>query len=247
VIFILLYLLKNILPKKAKLAKVVVGVEQKAEAKIHWWNKINRFKPIEQEADLDLNHDYDGIRELDNRLPPWWIYGFYVTIIFAAVYLWRYHVSHTAPSSEQEYQLAMKEAEEQKARYLKNSANNVDENTVKLLTQASDLDAGKKVFEQNCTPCHGKAAEGNTVGPNLTDDYWLHGGSLSDVFKSVKYGWPDKGMRSWKDDFSPLQIAQITSYLKSLHGTNPPNAKEPQGDLYKEAGADSTSTQVAAQ
>jgi cytochrome c oxidase cbb3-type subunit 3 len=198
------------------------------------WNKLNKFRPVEQEADLDLGHAYDGIRELDNRLPPWWLYGFYVTIVFGVIYLWRYHVSETAPLSGQEYAIAMQNAEKEKAAYLKKSANNVDENTVTLLSDQEALTGGKKLFVQNCAACHGMSGEGSTVAPNLTDDYWLHGGSLSDVFKSVKYGWPEKGMRSWKEDLSPSQISQVTSYIKSLRGTNPPNAKEKQGELFQE-------------
>lgn len=200
------------------------------------WNKLNKFRPVEQEAAIDLGHDYDGIRELDNRLPPWWLYGFYITIVFGVIYLWRYHVSETAPLSGQEYAIAMRHAEEEKAAYLKKSANNVDETTVTLLSDQGAMIAGKKLFDQNCAACHGMSAEG-TVGPNLTDDYWLHGGSLSDIFKSVKYGWPEKGMRSWKEDLSPSQISQVSSYIKSLHGTNPSNAKEKQGELFQETSA----------
>ena len=90
------------------------------------------------------------------------------------------------------------------------------------------------MFDINCSACHGKSAEG-TVGPNLTDDYWLHGGTVQDVFKSIKYGWSEKGMKSWKDDFSPSQIAELTSYIKSLKGSNPPNPKEKQGELFQES------------
>lgn len=201
-----------------------------------WWDKLNSFKPMEQEANIDLGHNYDGIRELDNRLPPWWLYGFYVTIIIGAIYLWRYHISETAPLSKQEFEIAMKKADEEKAAYLAKAANNVDENTVALMKEPAALDAGKTAFVQMCAACHGKAGEGG-VGPNLTDDYWIHGGSIKDVFKTIKYGWPEKGMKAWQEDFSPVQIAQIASYIKSLHGTNPPNGKEKQGELYKEDGA----------
>jgi len=203
-----------------------------AKPRISWWEKINSFKPVEQEVSLDLGHDYDGIRELDNRLPPWWLYGFYGCIVFACVYMWRYHVAHTAPLSGEEYTISVQKAELQKTAFLKNAANLVDENTVKQLTAVSELAAGQKVFETTCFACHGKAGEGG-VGPNLTDEYWLHGGSVQEVFKSIKYGWPDKGMKSWKDDFSPAQIAQITSYVRSLQGTHPANAKAPQGTVSK--------------
>ena len=193
------------------------------------WDKMNSFRPVEQEAQIDMGHEYDGIRELDNRLPPWWLYGFYICIIFAVIYLWRFHVSHSAPLAQEELQIAMQEAEIQKENYLKKSANNVDENNVTLLSDASAIAGGKAVYVQNCAACHGKDGEG-VVGPNLTDDYWLHGGSVKDVFKTIKYGWPEKGMKSWKDDLSPIQVAQVAGFIKSLRGTKPPNAKEKQGE-----------------
>ena len=235
VVFVLLYQLRVFLGK-AKKESAAGAREFKLKTGISMWHKMNKFQPLEQEAQIDTGHDYDGIRELDNRLPPWWLYGFYVSIIFAGIYVWRYHISHTAPLQTEELQIAMNKAEVQKAQYLKKSANNVDENTVKVLTAAADLEGGQKVFTQNCAACHGKAGEG-VVGPNLTDDYWLHGGTIKDVFKTIKYGWPEKGMRSWKDDLSPMQMAQVASYIRSIHGTNPPNAKPQQGELYKEEGS----------
>jgi cytochrome c oxidase cbb3-type subunit 3 len=233
VIFMLLYQLRVFLGKEKLQQQLATQVNKKPG--VSFWDKMNKLKPIEQEESITLNHEYDGIRELDNRLPPWWLYGFYISIFFAVIYIWRYHVSHTAPLSVEELQIAMVKADEQKAAYLKKSANNVDENTVKVLTDAADIAGGAKVFTQNCAACHGKAGEG-VVGPNLTDDYWLHGGSIKDVFKTIKYGWAEKGMRSWKDELSPVQIAQVSSYIKSIHGSNPPNAKAQQGELYKEEG-----------
>ena len=246
VVFALLYQLRVFLGRTKAKEGIAGEKAVKVKTGISLWRKLNNFKPLEQEADLDLGHDYDGIRELDNRLPPWWLYGFYISILAAGIYLWRYHIAQTAPLSHEEYQIAMNEAEVQKAAYLKKSANNVDETTIKKLTAAADLEAGQKVFTQNCSPCHGKAGEG-VVGPNLTDDYWLHGGNIKDVFKTIKYGWPEKGMRSWKDDLSPMQIAQVASYIKSIHGSNPPNGKPKQGDLYQEEGSttDSVSNKVA--
>ncbi len=236
VLLVLLYnvkLLLSVQKKRQPALKVSARPAAVAAApRINWWSRFNRFKPLEQESSLDLGHDYDGIRELDNSLPPWWLYGFYFTILFAGIYLWRYHVSHSAPLSGEEYQIAVQNAEVQKVEYLKKAASNIDENTVKLLTAPGDLAAGKAVFESTCFACHGKSGEG-IVGPNLTDEYWLHGGSIQDVFKSIKYGWPDKGMKSWKDDYSPSQLAQIASYVKSLGGTHPANPKPPQGVLDK--------------
>lgn len=237
VIFLELLVVAALLYNLRILLNIQRGKKAKAETaaaykpRINWWDKLNKFRPLEQEVTIDLGHDYDGIRELDNRLPPWWLYGFYCTILFACVYLWRYHVSHTAPLSGEEFQIAMRAAAAQREEYLKKAANNVDETNVKLLTAEPDLASGKNVFQTMCAACHGKLGEGG-VGPNLTDDYWLHGGDIKDVFKTIKYGWPEKGMKSWKDDYSPSQIAQIASYVKSLHGTNPPNGKAPQGTIY---------------
>jgi cytochrome c oxidase cbb3-type subunit III len=196
-------------------------------------DKINNTVPIEEEEKITLDHNYDGIRELDNDLPPWWKYGFYLTILVAVVYMIAYHVTSSLPLQADEYRSSVKEAEAEVAEYMKNSASNVDETTVKLLTEKADLEAGRDLFISACAACHGRAGEGG-VGPNLTDDYWMHQGGVSDIFKTIKYGWPDKGMKAWKDDYSPMQIAQITSYIKSLRGTNPPNGKEKQGDLFTE-------------
>lgn len=249
-IIVILVMLANMRILMAKEKKRAMAAGEEAKPMFtwwnNWWNRLNKFRPVQEEVQMDLGHNYDGIRELDNRLPPWWLWGFYITIVFAGIYMWRYHVSHSAPSSEEEFQIAMVKAERQKEEYLKKSAAKVDENTVKMLTDAADLQAGGVVFQSTCAPCHGKAGEG-TVGPNLTDDYWMHGGSIKDVFKTIKYGVPEKGMKSWKDDFSPKQLAQLSSFIISLKGTNPPNAKEKQGELYQEqAPKDSTNVKVIA-
>lgn len=223
-------------------SQVKAAVEAKPKTKTIF-DKLSGTIEIEQEESIMLDHDYDGIRELDNNLPPWWKYGFYLTILVAVIYMINYHVTKTAPLQKQEYANSVKKAEAEIAEYMKNSANNVDENTVKMLTENSDLAAGKEIFVATCAACHGRAGEGG-VGPNLTDEYWIHGGSVKDIFKTIKYGWPDKGMKSWKEDFSPVQIAQIASFIRTLKGTNPPKAKEKQGDLYKEENSPSDSTSV---
>ena len=213
---------------------------KKAEPTI--FEKMNATVPIERENDLDLAHDYDGIRELDNNIPPWWLYGFYASMIFAVFYLWRYHVAYSAPLQIEELNQQIAEANAQQESRLKSSTDNVDENTVKML-DAKGITAGADLYSKNCVACHGDKGQG-LVGPNLTDDYWLHGGSMKDIFKTIKYGWPDKGMQSWKGNFSPSQMEEIASYVKSLKGTNPAGAKEKQGELFIEepinAASDST-------
>ena len=203
-------------------------------------DKMNASVAIEEESSILMDHEYDGIRELDNDLPPGWKYGFYVTIVFACVYIYIYHISHSSELQAGEYNKEMAQAEQDLANFRKNSASAIDENNVKLLTDAESLAKGKELFHDNCAPCHNQQGQG-LVGPNLTDDYWLHGGSIKDIFNTIKYGWPEKGMKSWKDDFSGGQIALLASYIKSIHGTNPPNPKEKQGELYTETTASTSS------
>lgn len=212
-----------------------------------WIDKVNVLLtdavPLDQEEDVMTDHEYDGIKELDNNLPPWWLYGFYLSIVFAFVYSGYYFIGD-GPSSAQEYLAEMAEAETAKTAFMATQTNTVDENNVELLTDASSLAAGAKIFKLNCMPCHGESGGSmpGGVGPNLTDDYWIHGGAVTDIFKTIKYGVPAKGMVSWEAQLSPSKIQEVTSYIKSLRGSNPANAKEPQGDLYEEETATSEET-----
>jgi cytochrome c oxidase cbb3-type subunit 3 len=198
-------------------------------------DQFNASVSIEKEKDIMFDHEYDGIRELDNDLPPWWKYGFYVTIVFAFIYLVHYHVTSTGDLQAKEYDKSVEAAKIAKEEYAKKAANNVDENSVTLLTDVAQIEKGKTIFMEMCSACHGRAGEGG-IGPNLTDDYWIHGGSLKNIFSSIKYGWPEKGMKSWQSEYSPVEIQALTTYIKNLRGTNPPNGKEKQGDLYVEEG-----------
>jgi cytochrome c oxidase cbb3-type subunit III len=238
VLAVLFLAMKNLLSEKEESAALAQEARTREKSMLE---KLNASVAIEQEEEIMLTHDYDGIRELDNNLPPWWKYGFYATIVFAFVYMIHYHVSKSGDLQTEEYTREVAKAERELAEFLKNSASNVDETNVTLLTTPGDLAAGKEIFTGICATCHGKLGEGNAIGPNLTDEYWLHGGSLADIFKTIKYGWPDKGMQSWKETYSPMQIAQLSSYIKSLKGTNPPNGKDKQGELYiDQAAGDST-------
>jgi cytochrome c oxidase cbb3-type subunit 3 len=197
------------------------------------WDKLNNFRPLSEESKLDTGHSYDGIRELNNITPPWFTFSFLGTIVFAIIYMWQYHVAKNAPLAIEEFENEMKVAEVAKLEMLKKEGNSIDETNVKVLG-AADIDAGHKLFQTNCKPCHGEKANSmpGGVGPNLTDENWIHGGEFVDIFKLIKYGFPEKGMQSWKDVLTPNQIAQVASYIESVKGTNIPGGKEPQGEKY---------------
>ena len=191
--------------KRAEPSKLVVWVKDT-------YIKLLGSKPIEEEGEIILDHNYDGIKELDNNLPPWWIYGFYATIVFGVIYMVRYHVLN-ADDQFAEYEIEYAEAQRAIEEYKKTAKNLVDINTVELLTEATDLNAGQKIFEVNCVVCH-MADGGGGIGPNLTDEYWILGGGIKNVFKTVSEGGRDgKGMVAWKASLKPLEIAQVSSYL----------------------------------
>jgi len=204
-----------------------------------WWSRMDkklftRAVPVEKEADVLLDHDYDGIQELDNALPPWWKYGFYITIVVAFVYLLNFHVFGSGKNPTEEYTAEMEKAKVEIAAYEAQNKDKIDETHVPM-ADAAGLEFAKGVFKEKCVACHGDFAEGKIgLGPNLTDDYWIHKGSLNDIYSSIKNGYPDKGMASWIAFYNPKEVSYLASYVKSLHGTNPPNPKAPQGDLYIE-------------
>lgn len=197
--------------------------------KVTLMEKLLSLRPLHEEKDMLINHEYDGIRELNNPIPAWFMWLFYISIIFAFTYLLNYHVFKLGKLQDEEYVVEMKQAEVDKKAFLAKSANRVDENSVKLSTDPEELKLGGAIYLQNCVACHGDKGQG-IVGPNLTDEFWIHGSKIGDLFKVVKYGVPEKGMISWEKQLSPKQIADVTNYIKSLKGTNPPNPKAPQGE-----------------
>lgn len=233
--------IRGFLKKEAAQTAVVAGalpIEEKE--KISWFDRLYNRNTNEDIARLDLGHDYDGIKELDNEVPVWWKWGFVISLVFGIVYMYSYHIAKTKPLQQAELAMDMEQAAILQAAYLEKSANNVDENTVKMLG-ADDIAAGKELYIKPgaCATCHAENGSAivngaSGIGPNLTDDYWLHKGDIKAIFYSIKYGWPEKGMKAWKEDYSPVQIAQISSYVMSLKGTNPQPAKEKQGELFVE-------------
>ncbi|MFV0564789.1 MAG: cbb3-type cytochrome c oxidase N-terminal domain-containing protein [Flavobacteriaceae bacterium] len=230
--------LKNImLYKLTDEEKTRFLAEEKKAKQNSWFNKTYQkllgSKPIEQEGEIVLDHSYDGIKELDNNLPPWWLYSFYISIIFAAVYLLRYHVFN-GPTQINELETTLADAKLAVEEYKKTAKDLVDVNTVTLLTDASDLSAGKAVFDTNCVACH-MADGGGGIGPNLTDTHWILGGDIKSVFKTVSEGGRSgKGMIAWKQQLKPVEMAQVSSYVLSLKGTTPANPKAPEGDIIVE-------------
>jgi len=210
------------------------------------WEKWNYKVPIEREGEMLMeDHEYDGIRELDNTMPPWLQYIFFFTIGFAIVYMWYYHLGD-GPRQEEEYTMSVEKAEVELAAYLEKAAANYDENSVVISEESAVLSAGKRTFEQYCVTCHGTAGEGTAAAPNLTDNYWIHGGKINDVFKTVKYGVQGKAMASWKEILNPKQIFEVSNYIHSLQGSNPPNAKAAEGTLYTETSSAPLDTSGAA-
>lgn len=223
---------------------------------------------MSEEKDKLLDHDYDGIQELDNDLPRWWLWLFILTIIWAVVYLLYFHVFDVGYLQADEYKKEMNpnyvrvsDADSKFLGVLPDYHNpyyspkgdmtprlellgkgvqkfveetkETDTVTYVALTDETDLKAGKAIFVKNCVQCHGAAGQG-LIGPNLTDKYWIHPADFSGIVKSIKYGYPAKGMISWRAFLKPEEILKVASYVKSLKGSNPPNAKAPQGDIIVE-------------
>ena len=227
--------------KERYLASKAKGWEWKWGKKMY--QKLLGSRPIEEEGEIILDHNYDGIKELDNRLPPWWVYLFYITIVFAAVYLVRFHVFNDY-DQDLEYEQEMAAARMAIEEYKKTAKDLVDVNTVELLTEASDLSAGEAIFTGNCAVCHMNDGGGG-IGPNLTDNHWILGGGIKNVFRTISEGGrAGKGMVAWKSNLKPGEIAQVASYVLSMQGTTPANPKAPEGEIWTDPDAPATEIEV---
>lgn len=215
-----------------------------AEAKANQFAGIKRIykkllgtRPMEEEGEIILDHNYDGIKELDNKLPPWWLYGFYATIIFGFVYLAKYHIFQGEDQAT-EFVNEMEEARLAVEAYKATAKDLVDASTVELLSEDSDIAAGRGLFVKNCAVCH-LPSGGGATGPNLTDEYWILGGGTGNIFNTISEGGRSgKGMVPWKNTFSPNEIAQLGSFILSLQGTNPENGKPAEGELWVDPNAE---------
>lgn len=211
-------------------------LESKAKKREWTWannmyKRLTKTREIEKEGEIILDHNYDGIRELDNVLPPWWVYLFYATIIFGVVYLIRFHVAGDY-DQKLEYEQEVAAAKIAIEEYKKTAKDLVDVNTVEFLSEAADLSAGEKIFTTSCVVCH-MADGGGGIGPNLTDEYWILGGGIKNVFNTISEGGRDgKGMIAWKQSLKPLEMAQVASYILTLGGTTAANPKAPEGEIW---------------
>jgi len=192
-------------------------------------------QPLEELDKNIMDHEYDGIYELDNNLPPWWIALFIGSIVWALGYMWYYHVLIDDGGQIAEYNREVKIAEIAKQEFLEKKARAAFlaelNNTGDAATSAGgvDLEAGKKIWIANCVVCHGADGAGG-IGPNMTDEYWVHGGDIASIQTTIRVGVPAKGMISWEPILSPDQIEQVSAFILTLQGTNPPNAKAPEGE-----------------
>lgn len=235
------------LVKEEKEQKILAKAQRK-EKRRHMWEKVMGLHKMSEEKDLLIDHEYDGIKELDNPIPIWFNAMFYASVAFAVVYLLVYHVFGWGLNQDQEYVREMALAEKERQEWLAQAANNIDETNVEVDLRPEVISAGMALYTLNCAVCHGGAGEGG-IGPNMTDEYWIHGGEIEDIFRIVKYGVLDKGMVPWEQSMTPGQIAEVSNYILSLRGTNPPNPKEPQGDKveYRSEGAEATAEEGAEQ
>ncbi|KQS27939.1 c-type cytochrome [Dyadobacter sp. Leaf189] len=196
-----------------------------------WWKKFAGMGvSIGDEKHILIDgHDYDGIQELDNRMPPWLQSLFLGTIVVGVAYA-AFYFGGLGDKQLTELDKEIAQAEVEKKAYMEKVGASLDENTVTQLTEAPVVEQGKAIFQEKCTACHGVDG-GGSVGPNLTDAYWLHGSGIKNLFKVIKYGVPEKGMISWEKQLSPTDIQKVASYVLTLKGTKPANPKEPQGEM----------------
>ena len=215
---------------RIKVLSKTIGAPRRETAFTKLIDKLSATVPLDKEKDIMLEHEFDGIRELDNTIPPWFNILFYGTIVIGILYFLNYHVFKLSPLSAEEYSEEIRIAAVQRDELIKSGAF-INENTVKIVKDETVLTEGKNIFNTNCTVCHGPGG-GGIIGPNLTDDYWIHGGKISDVFTTIKYGVPVKGMISWQNQLNPKQIQAVANYVLTLKGTNPQNGKPPEGQIF---------------
>ena len=215
----------------------IITSEGKAE-KVSWTTKLKqrwitgKLKPVGQDGDMLLDHNYDGIQEMDYGMPPWLRYVFLGTFIFAVFYVPAFLIFDIIPDQKTELDNQIQHAALLAEARAKAGMMSITAETAEFSEDAGIIEAGNAIFQQNCAVCHAKDGGGG-VGPNLTDEYWLHGNDIKAVFKTVSEGVPSKGMIPWKGKLNPKDIQDVSNYILSLAGTTPANPKEPQGEPIK--------------
>jgi len=198
------------------------------------WKKfvksLTKANELGKEEDIMTDHDYDGIKELDNVLPPWWLYGFYITIAIGIFYYIQVFTNSEKYSQKEEFAAEVAAGKAEVEAY-KAAHPELFTTDVALLTDNASLEAGKTVFNTYCVACH-MADGGGGIGPNLTDDKWILGGGIEKIMNTINEGGrAGKGMISWKTTIKPEERQQVASYVISLQGTTPASPKAPEGDI----------------
>lgn len=204
---------------------------------------LNQAKPLEEEEDIMFHHDFDGIRELDNKVPPWFQFLFYGTIIWSIGYLFYFHILGTGQVQEEEYLSEIQQARLEREILIRTGAF-LNEESVTFTDEAAALKSGEEIYLKNCASCHGQNG-GGLVGPNLTDEYWINGGGIKNIFVTVKYGVNNTAMQSWQALLSPKEMQDVGSYILTMENVPPPAGKAPEGNKWNPdagSGTDSTGT-----
>ncbi|MEQ9592952.1 MAG: cbb3-type cytochrome c oxidase N-terminal domain-containing protein [Cyclobacteriaceae bacterium] len=245
---VLRHMAKNAAMERAEKKGVAYREEPSLLFKLNQW--LSDSVPIEKEETIMLDHNYDGIRELDNHLPPWWKWLLYGSIVWGVAYMFVYHVSNSLPLSIEEYNNEVAYADEEiRKMQASNPGTKIDESTVVFTEEPVALADGQQTFNSICASCH-RVDGGGDIGPNLTDQYWKNGGTIAEIFKVVKEGVPNTNMVAWGAALSPEKIQNVSSYILTMQGSNPPNPKAPEGELFKpqlqeEVPSDTTSAQAS--
>ncbi len=209
-----------------------------SKTELSFWKRIvkslTKANELGHEEDVMTDHDYDGIRELDNVLPPWWLYGFYITIAISIYYTIMIFADPESYNQQKEYAAAVAKGKAEVEQYKKDHPELYDDANLIVLTDPADIAKGKELFaSKTCTACH-LADGGGSIGPNLTDENWILGGGFKNIYNSIsKGGRPGKGMIAWEGTVNQKERQQLTSYILTLQGTTPANPKAPEGEVWK--------------
>ncbi len=191
-------------------------------------SEMNSERPAEEHYNAPLRpHEFDGIREFDNKLPQWWLWTFFGAIIFSVGYWFHYEVFHTGPGQLQAYETEVKEAEAERDRLIAASMDLTDEGLLKISKDPEAVERGRTTFLSTCVACH--LADGSgSIGPNLTDKYWSHGAKPTDMYKVIDKGVPLTQMQAWGQPFGPKRVAEVCAYILTIKATNK-KGRKPEG------------------